>query len=208
MRHPLRLSLRRWSVIWRRRRATHLAPPLKLLRRRIATVAGAVLLALVALAFAQVGDLAQRAFARLVSAWPYAPLILTPAVFGGVAWTTRRWSPYARGSGIPQVIAVAGSPDTAPHGPLVSLCTALAKFALTITMLFSRGSVGREGPTVQISAALMVAVHRLLRVPITAGVLIAGGAAGVTAASTRRSPAWLSRSRSSPRLTSGSWRCW
>jgi H+/Cl- antiporter ClcA len=42
--------------------------------------------------------------------------------------------------------------------------------------------VGREGPTVQISAALMVAVHKLLRVPITAGVLIAGGAAGVAAA--------------------------
>lgn len=49
-------------------------------------------------------------------------------------------------------------------------------------MLLAGGSVGREGPTVQISAALMVAVHRWLRVPVSAGVIIAGGAAGVAAA--------------------------
>ena len=49
-------------------------------------------------------------------------------------------------------------------------------------MLLAGGSVGREGPTVQLSAAIMVAVHRLLRVPVSAGVLIAGGAAGVAAA--------------------------
>jgi H+/Cl- antiporter ClcA len=65
---------------------------------------------------------------------------------------------------------------------LVSLKTAWAKLGGTIAMLLAGGSVGREGPTVQISAALMVAVHRWLRVPVTAGVIIAGGAAGVAAA--------------------------
>ncbi len=49
-------------------------------------------------------------------------------------------------------------------------------------MLVGGASVGREGPTVQVSAAVMVWVHRTLRIPITAGVLIAGGAAGVAAA--------------------------
>ena len=37
-------------------------------------------------------------------------------------------------------------------------------------------------PRSEISAAIMVKVHRYLRVPITSGVLIAGGAAGSTAA--------------------------
>lgn len=49
-------------------------------------------------------------------------------------------------------------------------------------MLLAGGSVGREGPTVQISAAIMAAVQRWLRVPVSAGIIIAGGAAGVAAA--------------------------
>jgi len=60
--------------------------------------------------------------------------------------------------------------------------SALGKLLGTTTLLLVGGSAGREGPTVQVSAALMVAVHRWLRVPVTAGVIIAGGAAGVAAA--------------------------
>ena len=168
--------------MWRRRRSTHLALPLKALSRRIATASGAILLGLVALAFAKAGDWAQHVFTRIVASWPYVPLLLTPATFAMVMLATQRWSPEARGSGIPQVIAATRTPDVAARGPLVSLRTAAAKFGLTIAMLFAGGSVGREGPTVQISAALMVAVHRVLKVPISAGVLIAGGAAGVAAA--------------------------
>lgn len=174
--------IRHLVAMWRSRRSTRLDQPLEVLRWRIATGVGAVLLGLVALGFAQAGDWAQRLFARLVALWPYAPLVLTPAIFAAVMFLTARWCPEARGSGIPQVIAATRNPDTSTRGPLVSLRTAATKFGLTIAMLFAGGSVGREGPTVQISAALMVAVHRALRVPISAGVLIAGGAAGVAAA--------------------------
>ncbi len=150
--------------------------------RRVATGIGAVLLGLIALAFAQAGDWAQHAFNRMAGAYPYAPLVVTPAIFASVMLLTQRWAAEARGSGIPQVIAASRNPEETARGPLISLKTAVAKFALTIAMLFAGGSVGREGPTVQISAAIMVAVHRVLRVPISAGVLIAGGAAGVAAA--------------------------
>jgi H+/Cl- antiporter ClcA len=177
-----RKDFRKLSIMWRRRRTTHLNPSLDALRRRIATASGAVLLGLVALGFAWSGDQAQKAFAHIVAMWPYAPLLLTPVMFALVMLVTQRWCPEARGSGIPQVIAASRSPEVAARGPLVSLRTAAAKFGLTIAMLFAGGSVGREGPTVQISAALMVAVHRVLRVPMSAGVLIAGGAAGVAAA--------------------------
>lgn len=151
-------------------------------RRRVATGAGAVLLALVALVFAELGDLLQSLQLSFVQRWPYAPLLLTPAIFAGTAWITTHWFGAARGSGIPQIIAAARYPEASSQGPLVSLRTAVGKFTLTLAILFAGGSVGREGPTVQISAAIMVAVHRLLRVPITAGVYIAGGAAGVSAA--------------------------
>jgi H+/Cl- antiporter ClcA len=150
--------------------------------RRLATGIGAVVLGLAALAFARLGDVSQAGFARCVAAWPYAPLLITPAVFGLVAYATGRWAPEARGSGIPQVIAASRDPAGKGTGPLVSLRTAGAKIGMTLAMLGAGGAVGREGPTVQLSAAIMVACHRLLRVPVTAGVLIAGGAAGVAAA--------------------------
>jgi H+/Cl- antiporter ClcA len=155
---------------------------LRRLRVRIATGGGAVLLGLAALAFARAGDAAQMLFARLDAVFPYAPLMFTPALFAGIVFVTMRWVPEARGSGIPQVIAAARDPGQEATGALVSIRTAIAKVGMTLAMLLGGASVGREGPTVQLSAAIMVAISRVLRVPIGAGVLIAGGAAGVAAA--------------------------
>ena len=151
-------------------------------RQRLAALLGAVLLGLVAVAFAHAAEVVQGWFAALIKAHPYAPLALTPAVFVAGAALTARFAPEAAGSGIPQVIVASHHARAGAKGPLVSLRTAAAKFVGTLVMLGSGAAVGREGPTVQISAALMVAVHRWLRVPVTAGVMIAGGAAGVAAA--------------------------
>lgn len=151
-------------------------------RARLAALAGAILLSLVAIAFARTGDLAQRAFVGCYRHAPWAAAAATPLVFVTVAWATRRWFPEARSSGIPQVMAAGRNPQRGGAGPLVSLRTATAKFVGTVLLLLGGGSAGREGPTVQISAAVVAAVHRWLRVPIGSGVIIAGGAAGVAAA--------------------------
>lgn len=149
-------------------------------KSRAAAAGGAVCVGLLAWGFARTADGAQAAFARLVAVWPLAPLLLTPAGFLLLVWATRRFSPLARGSGIPQVIAAARNPSAADG--FVSLRTALFKVAATLIAMLVGGSVGREGPTVQVGAALMVAFHRLFRMPVNAAVIIAGGAAGVAAA--------------------------
>lgn len=154
----------------------------EILLTRMAAVIGAVLLGLVAILFAKSSDFAQHAFARAFVANPLLVAGATPFVFVLVVGVTWRWFPEARGSGIPQVMAAGHNPAASAQGPLLSLRTAFAKFLGTIAMLLGGGAVGREGPTVQISAALMVAMHRWLRVPVNAGVIIAGGAAGVAAA--------------------------
>jgi H+/Cl- antiporter ClcA len=162
--------------------STRARDALSVFRRRIATGAGAILLGLLAIAFAKMGDIAQQVFRGFSTSSTYGALILTPVMFAGAVYFTRRWAPEARGSGIPQVIAASRDPASQALGPLVSLKTGILKVIMTVLILGAGGSVGREGPTVQISAAIMVAVHRILKVPITAGVLIAGGAAGVAAA--------------------------
>lgn len=151
-------------------------------QRRLATGLGAVALALIALAFSKSADLAMAWFARAFAAAQLLPLVLTPSIFAAVAYATKRWASEARGSGIPQIIAAADVPESETAARLAAVPVALAKLVLTLLMLLGGASVGREGPTVQVSAAVMVWVHRILRVPITAGVLIAGGAAGVAAA--------------------------
>jgi len=160
----------------------HLPRLRSLARQRLAALVGAVLLGLAAVAFARAAEVVQSGFSGLVAAHPLAPLVFTPAIFALAASLTGRFVPEAAGSGIPQVIVASHAPRTRAGGPLVSLRTAAAKFVGTLVMLGSGAAVGREGPTVQISAGIMVAVHRWLRVPVTAGVMIAGGAAGVAAA--------------------------
>lgn len=154
----------------------------RVMRGRIGAIGGALLLSVVAVLFAKLGEAAQSLFVGISGAFPYAPLIVTPALFVAVTYMTRQWCPEARGSGIPQTMAAARTPDRPETRALLSLRTALFKFLGTLGMLLAGGSVGREGPTVQISAAIMAAVQRWLRVPVSAGIIIAGGAAGVAAA--------------------------
>jgi H+/Cl- antiporter ClcA len=116
----------------------------------------------------------------VASIW-WLPLIVTPAGVVVIAVATRRFTPEGKGSGIPQVIAATRDPEGALD-TLISLRVGIAKLLMTAAGLLAGASVGREGPTVQVSAAIMARVHRLFRVPVTAGVIIAGGAAGVAGA--------------------------
>jgi H+/Cl- antiporter ClcA len=150
-------------------------------RRRLATGVGAVLVGLIALLFAEAADLASKTFRSAIAAVPFLPLIVTPLGILAIAAMTRRWLPDAKGSGIPQVIAAGRSPHDALK-TLISLKVGLSKLVMTAAALLVGASVGREGPTVQVSAAVMAKIHRFFRVPVSAGVIIAGGAAGVAAA--------------------------
>ncbi|HWW64328.1 MAG TPA: chloride channel protein [Sphingomonadaceae bacterium] len=150
-------------------------------RRRLATGAGAVSIGLVALLFTALANRAIDLFATLATALWWLPLLVTPLGFALIAALILRIAPEASGSGIPQVAAGVGEPARAASA-LLSPKAAAAKFVLTIAALLTGASVGREGPTVQISAAIMVLYHKLLRVPLRPSMMIAGGAAGVAAA--------------------------
>lgn len=142
----------------------------------------AVLIGFAALIFAEMGERAQALFDALLRDNAYLPLVLTPLTFVSVAAVTQRFAREARGSGIPQVIAASRQPMGRTARALLSMRAAIAKVVLTVVALAGGASVGREGPTVQLAGAIMAQIHRLFRLPVTAGVVIAGGAAGVAAA--------------------------
>ncbi|EXS68176.1 chloride channel protein [Sphingobium sp. Ant17] len=172
---------RRWTTRRFRALLRHSGPTSLIFRRRLALMGGAILVGLAALAFAWVADEASEGFERIATRHRWLPLLITPLGFAGIAWITRRFAPFAGGSGIPQVIAATRLPEQI-GARLVDLRTAMLKVLLTIAGLLVGASVGREGPTVQISAAILARVHALLQVPLRASVMVAGGAAGVAAA--------------------------
>lgn len=172
-----------------------------LLRRHTATTAGAIILGLVALVFAWAADQASSLFEVLVERAPYAPLVVTPVGLAVIVTLTRRIAPQARGSGIPQVSAGAEDPKRAIAAGLISMKAAIFRLVATVTALLIGTSVGRERPTVQISAAIMAFVHCTLKIELSAAVVIAGGAAGVSAARRRHvaSPKQVTATKSSRR---------
>lgn len=150
-------------------------------RKRLAMGIGAVLVGLVALFFAELANEAIDLFKRYIASIWWLPLIVTPIGVVTIAVATRRFTPEGKGSGIPQVIAATRDPEDSLD-TLISLRVGIAKLLMTAAGLLTGASVGREGPTVQVAAAIMARVHRLFRVPVSAGVIIAGGAAGVAGA--------------------------
>jgi H+/Cl- antiporter ClcA len=133
--------------------------------------------------------LAERAFDLFLDlcrlAW-WAPLLWTPLATAAVVWLTRRYAPGAGGSGIPQVMAGL-EPAVPPEqlGLFASLRLSAAKLLLTAGGFLAGLSIGREGPSVQVAAGVMLSARRWLpeRTAVTAhGLLVAGGAAGIAAA--------------------------
>ncbi len=151
-------------------------------RERVALFTSAVVLGLVACGFATIADAAQKLFHAFADNWIYGPLLVTPIAFGSISWITRKYAPEAVGSGIPQVILRGRHMEQQAYEGLTSLKTGIFKLFFTALALGSGASVGREGPTVQISAAVMCTVHKILNVRVTNAVIIAGGAAGISAA--------------------------
>ncbi len=156
-------------------------PTSLLFRRRVAVLAGAIAIGMAAVLFARASDIAGEWFGALAKRWRWAPLLVTPLGFVALVWVTRRFAPLARGSGIPQVMAARELADPADSA-LIAPRTVAAKVALTLGALLTGASVGREGPTVQLAAAVMAISHRRMRVPLRSSVVVASGAAGVAAA--------------------------
>jgi H+/Cl- antiporter ClcA len=156
----------------------------QLWQRRVVFWSGALMVSVVAIGFARAAIWADRLFHRAIDIDPRLALVLTPLGLGISVLLTRTVFPGAQGSGIPQVIAAGEMQDSATIRSVLSMRIAIGKLGLTLLGLASGASIGREGPTVQIGAAIMrslgEAVH--LQQSQIRALVLAGGAAGIAAA--------------------------
>ncbi|WP_428376366.1 chloride channel protein [Lichenicoccus sp.] len=157
--------------------------------RRATYRLGGILVGLLAVGFAGAADHVDLWRQQLVAAvGGPVMLLLAPGGLAASIWLTRRHAPGARGSGIPQVIATLHMTDAGAIDSVLSWRNAIGKMAITLLGLFCGASIGREGPTVQIGATLMHLLGRRLGVGEASArraLILAGGAAGVSAAFNR-----------------------
>jgi H+/Cl- antiporter ClcA len=147
---------------------------------------GALLVGVLAAVFALLGEQGDRGYRAVFNAYPWLALLVTPIGFGAVAWLTRRYFAGAEGSGIPQtIIAIEGLGGKSLTDQLLSFRIAVGKVLLTVAGLFSGASIGREGPTVHLGAAIMYSLGRFAHLParyMERGLIMTGGGAGIAAA--------------------------
>jgi len=109
----------------------------------------------------------------------YLTLVAIPA-FGllFVSWFTRRFAPEAQGHGVPEVITA-----VARHDGVIRPHVALVKILASAICIGTGGSIGREGPIVQIGSVLGSTAGQWFKLsPRTVKVLVAAGAAaGISA---------------------------
>jgi H+/Cl- antiporter ClcA len=149
--------------------------------RRTLFLIGGVCVGAAAVLMAFLADQAQARFTIYLRHAPHLALILTPLGFGVAALLARTVFPNSQGSGIPQAIAALQIEDPKARASLVSLRVAFGKIVIMSLGLICGASTGREGPTVQVGAAIMFAMGRLAPYR-QAGFVLAGAAAGVAAA--------------------------
>ena len=154
-------------------------------KRRLLFWGGAISVGTVAILFAISSTYALAGLHKLLDISPYLALLITPLGLALIAALTNKYFPGAQGSGIPQTIAALKVSDANARNALLSLRIAIGKIFLTLLGLVAGASIGREGPTVQIGAAIMHNLGRFghfTRLETERGLILAGGAAGVAAA--------------------------
>ncbi|WP_020176558.1 chloride channel protein [Methyloferula stellata] len=150
-------------------------------RRRFLFLIGGICVGLAAIVMAFLADITQSYFRHMLSLWPYVPFFVTPLGFGFCAYLARNFFPGSQGSGIPQVIAATQVADRTARLRLVSLRVAFGKVLVMMLGFLSGASIGREGPSVQVGAAIMGSFAWLSPYRQN-GLLLAGSAAGIAAA--------------------------
>jgi H+/Cl- antiporter ClcA len=157
----------------------------------LALWAAAFAVGFAAVIYAQVFKHLEEFTGSLISTHPYLIYILSPVLFL-LAWLmVHYWAPDASGSGIPQIIAANemnynDGKQKLIINRLLSMRTAGVKILSSLACVLGGGAIGREGPTLQISASIFHFFGRILRryYPQVEEqtLIIAGAAAGLASA--------------------------
>ena len=148
-----------------------------------------VLTGFVAFLYSRLFSLSEHLSFKIFQKNPLFIFGITPLTFLISWWLVKRFAPYSRGSGIPQVMAsieLSKPQNYRLVSHFLSLKIIVVKIISSAVKVVGGGILGREGPTIQVAASIFNQVHKWLPKwwqPVSQkNVLIAGAASGLAAA--------------------------
>jgi H+/Cl- antiporter ClcA len=124
-----------------------------------------LLTGLVAVLYTRLFALAEKGTAYILHWHVWLFFLVTPVCFLVAWWVVRQFAPFARGSGIPQVMAsieLATPKYNDKVNKLLSLRVIFIKIVSSLIMAFGGGVIGREGPTIQVAGSIFRKVNEWL----------------------------------------------
>ncbi len=143
----------------------------------------------IAVLYAKLFSLAELGTRVIFAKADWVFFFITPTCFVLSWWIISKYAPFSRGSGIPQVSAAIELSNPKHYykiNSLVSLRIIFIKIISSLIAVFGGGVIGREGPTIQISASIFKKINDLLPswYPKISkqNMIVTGAAAGLAAA--------------------------
>ncbi|MEO7523550.1 MAG: chloride channel protein [Ferruginibacter sp.] len=150
---------------------------------------GSVVTGLIAVLYANLFYWAERGTSYIFNQAEWSFFLITPFCFVLAWWLTIKFAPYSKGSGIPQVTASIELSNPKHHykvDKLLSIRIVFIKIISSLVMVLGGGVIGREGPTIQISASIFKKINDWLPTwyPKVSkrNMIVTGAAAGLAAA--------------------------
>ena len=144
---------------------------------------------LIAVFYSKLFLFAETTTDSLFRSYHWLLFIITPACFLIAWWLVVKFSKFAGGSGIPQVmtaIELANPRHNQKIRGLLGIRVIVIKIISSLFMILGGGIIGREGPTIQIAASVFWRVNQMLPVwwPKVSkrNMIMTGAAAGLAAA--------------------------
>jgi H+/Cl- antiporter ClcA len=127
--------------------------------------AASLITGLVAILYAKVFSYAEGITLSIFHYKSWLLFILSPVCFIGSWWIVKKFAPYSRGSGIPQVMAaieLERPNKNSSVNKLLGFPVIIVKVISSTIFVIGGGVIGREGPTIQIAGSIFRKINEIL----------------------------------------------
>ncbi len=118
----------------------------------------AISVGLCSVIYAKLFNASEHLFLKILNSSEYAAFLISPILFLLSWFVVKRFAPEAAGSGIPQIMAANETEYSNKNlgylDKLLGLKTSFIKIISSLLCVIGGGAIGREGPTLQISASI------------------------------------------------------